>query len=443
MYQFKDYKDISKVFWDIEEKYNLIDYEIDNIKIWQVVRLKIFDILLKELLHMGDSHVKGSLLLKIKRLPTMIYNSIFYNPYFSKSCDVLVFPHDRVVHFEGDDIDIYTKFLVDDLLKDGKSIKVLEKPYLCKHHTKKSRFTKYLDFSILYNFVVKRFINIDLNSEDRFINIIQNDIKNSFNVSFDLKGIFVEAIKDYKAYYRYYSTIFKKIRPKKIYIVVSYSYPWVVKSAKDLGIEVIELQHGTFSKYHLGYSYPSINKNLEYFPNKFYVWSKYWKDLIPFCIDYDDIIIYPFRFQEIEISKYKYIQKNHNQVIVLSQGPISNMLSKTILDNFSFFEDKIIKYKLHPGEIQRYNDYEYLNILSKKKNVEIILKGNLYELLASCEYQIGVSSTAIYEGLEFGLKTILVDLPGIEYMENLVKNGMVKMILKPNNDKSYVNKRFL
>ena len=37
------------------------------------------------------------------------------------------------------------------------------------------------------------------------------------------------------------------------------------------------------------------------------------------------------------------------------------------------------------------------------------------------EYQLGVFSTALYEGVEFGCKTILADLPGIEYMDQFIK----------------------
>ncbi len=55
----------------------------------------------------------------------------------------------------------------------------------------------------------------------------------------------------------------------------------LIKAANDLNIEIIELQHGTYSKYHLGYSFPNNNNNNKhtYFPTKFYVWNKYWKDL--------------------------------------------------------------------------------------------------------------------------------------------------------------------
>jgi hypothetical protein len=51
---------------------------------------------------------------------------------------------------------------------------------------------------------------------------------------------------------------------------------------------------------------------------------------------------------------------------------------------------------------------------------------NLYELFAQSEYQIGVFSTAIYEGLTLNCKTVLLDFPGVEYMEYLIEEDIVK-----------------
>ena len=59
--------------------------------------------------------------------------------------------------------------------------------------------------------------------------------------------------------------------------------------------------------------------------------------------------------------------------------------------------------------------------LQKKYNVSIVTNVDLYEYLAKSEYQAGVFSTALYEGVEFNCKTILLKLPGIEYMDQFIK----------------------
>lgn len=42
-----------------------------------------------------------------------------------------------------------------------------------------------------------------------------------------------------------------------------------------------------------------------------------------------------------------------------------------------------------------------------------------------------MNSTAIYEGLNFGLRTILLDLPGVEYMDQLVKEQVARVVSSP------------
>jgi len=63
-----------------------------------------------------------------------------------------------------------------------------------------------------------------------------------------------------------------------------------------------------------------------------------------------------------------------------------------------------------------------------KDNVELV-DDDLYKLLSSSEYQVGVYSTAIYEGLLFGLKTILCNTMFVEYMEELIMLDKVFLVL--------------
>ena len=95
----------------------------------------------------------------------------------------------------------------------------------------------------------------------------------------------------------------------------------------------------------------------------------------------------------------------------------------------SLYKDLNMKiiYKLHPGEYYQWEKrYPWLNnpIISVIDSDQI----SLYELFAKSKYQIGVYSTSIYEGLTFNLKTYLLDLPGVEYMDYLIENNYVKLI---------------
>lgn len=158
------------------------------------------------------------------------------------------------------------------------------------------------------------------------------------------------------------------------------------------------------------------------------MWNEYWKNHINFPIEDKNVIIRKFDYLEYRKHFYSHIKKVPKQAVVLSQGVLGDRIAKKMLDNWNRFKNFNIIYKLHPGEYERYKEYRNLIKLEKKYNVKIVTDIDLYELFASSEYQIGVFSTALYEGVEFGCKTILLDLPGIEEMESFVKMYEVEVV---------------
>ena len=52
----------------------------------------------------------------------------------------------------------------------------------------------------------------------------------------------------------------------------------------------------------------------------------------------------------------------------------------------------------------------------------------LYHLFAESTIQIGVSSTAIFEGLTYGLQTFILDAPGSSYFDRLLETGFVHKV---------------
>ncbi|MFW6008570.1 MAG: hypothetical protein ACOCP8_04815, partial [archaeon] len=126
------------------------------------------------------------------------------------------------------------------------------------------------------------------------------------------------------------------------------------------------------------------------------------------------------------------IRKNDKQIVIISQGSIGDKLAKVIFHNWDILKDFEILYKLHPGEFDKWKDYPYLKKLNNRNNIEIYKDADLYELLAESRYQIGVYSTAIYEGIAFKCKTLLANLPGIEYMEDLINTYNIQLFDEKN-----------
>ena len=45
----KTVKDLCEFIWHLEDKYNLLEYEVDNVKVWQYLRMEVYYLMAKEL----------------------------------------------------------------------------------------------------------------------------------------------------------------------------------------------------------------------------------------------------------------------------------------------------------------------------------------------------------------------------------------------------------
>ena len=414
-------KELCEFIWYLEDKYNLLDFEISGVKSWQAHRIEIYYSIGKELGVFEKGLKRGmNKLEKLKSLKELIKNSIFHNPLIGLTKkDILVFTHPRSKKINNEYKDIYTYKFIEDI--QNKNIRFLEfeKHFNGKHIRKFHKNKRYLDFMNIVRNIYP--FKISLNeSQEEVLNSLKEELK-ILNINYDIRNVLVNRVKKFLLTYKLYKIILSKTKPKEIYIVVSYGRAELIKAAKDLNIKTIEFQHGTFSKYHLGYSYPNYKGKLDYFPDEFWVWNDYWKNLIDFPIIKENVKIYPFRYLEELKKKYKY-DKILNQLVVLGQGGLTDRMANKILENYEFFKDKKIIFKLHPEEYGRSHMYKNLNNLLKiHKDIKVVEDVDLYELLSKSKYQAGVFSTALYEGIEFGCKTILFNLPGIEYMDKFIK----------------------
>lgn len=455
-------KDICDVLFSLEEKHDLNHMKVQDIYIWQLIRIYVYYEISQKIGVFGSPQQgKVTFLDKIFSFLPFIKNTLFSNPLSGDyHKNILIFDHPRKVKHTGNYEDVYTRFLIDDL---ENSYEVIESPYLNKHEGRKEDYIRYNDRILLGSCIYKKITNLKLKAceKDKITNI-QREIISNFDIEIDLFNIVQNHILDFKYQYKQYDKLFKKRKTKYVLVVVAYENQAMIAAAHDNGIEIIELQHGNISKYHLGYNYPNLNdKYLEYFPDKILSFGEYWKEVADYPIDKKNIISMGFPYLEKNIESYINNTKNKNQIVFISQGVIGKYLSKFAHDLVIKLNEKInepnniktfekddgkkyevndeennndqynIVYKLHPGEYANWrNNYKNLVEVEKLKNFTVIDNNteSLYELFSKSEYQIGIFSTAIYEGLLFNCKTIIIDLPGVEYMDNLIESNYVKKV---------------
>ena len=437
----KSVKEVCDIIFSLEEKYDLNQLKIQGVYFWQLVRIYVYYEVSRKIGVFGSPQ-QGKVTLKDKIFSFLpfIKNSLFSNPLSGNyHKDILIFDHPRKVIHNGEYKDIYSYFLIDDLNDTENSYELIESPYLNEHHTKKENYIKYSDRILLGSYIHKKLANTKFKSYeiDKITNL-QRELASNFNIEIDLLNIIKNHILDFKYQYKKYDKLFKKRTPKYVFVVVAYENQAMIAAAKDNEVEIIELQHGTISNYHLGYNYPNPNdKSIKYFPDKILSFGKYWKTIANYPINKENIIPLGFPYLDETIESFIDNEKNKNQILFISQGVIGKYLSDFAYNLAKQLENSEEKgkyeiiYKLHPGEYPNWeNNYKNLTRANEMSNFTVIDNSeiSLYELFSKSEYQVGVFSTAIYEGLLFNCKTFLVDLPGVENMNALIDENYVKKI---------------
>ena len=451
-------KEICQNIWNLEEKYELNHKEIQGCYPWQLIRMYLYyEITRKTNVFESAQQSSLSLVDKINSFLPFAKNSILSNPLSgNENVDVLIFDHPRKVIFEDEYQDIYSYFLKDTLNEYGKTFETIESPYLNKHFRKKSNIkenhVKFNDRILLGSFIHKtrnRGKVTFREDEKQLIDAIKNELESIFNIEIDLFRIIEDHILNFQYDYTKYIELLKKRNPKQVFLVVAYENKALVAACKEMNIEIIELQHGTISPYHLGYSYPENTmrtnneiKEIEYFPDKILSFGDYWQNSSHFPIDKENIISMGFPYFEENSKTFMKMAENkenekisQKQMLFISQGVIGKYLSKLayeITKNMENKENYNFIYKLHPGEYGTWKEnYSYLTkAVEKYDNFNVIDKSEppLYELFAKSNYQVGAFSTAIYEGLAFNCKTFIIDVPGVEYLDDLIEKNIVKKV---------------
>jgi hypothetical protein len=403
-------KNVSTKIQELEIKYNLLDITYNNSAIWPYYRMYYYYSIMNENKIFGIAHDKANIDWRTIVDALKIIFSWKLVKLFTKRKKYIVLEHPR--NKEG--IDIYTQDIKDVIQDEGL--------YLSFTTLFKSprEGTVYLDlFKVISKIVAKifyRFVsNPKLDSFKAFEGEMQTNKSNSF------KKYYIE----YIMMYHLYTLLLRYHQPKVVFVVVSYYNLALVAAARDLSIKSVELQHGVISPYHLGYDYKVSSKN--YLPDFLATFGSSWSTSATF----------PKGLQTVELGN-SYLSKERNEakrdktIVIVSQGVIGEALVEFIVNNIEFLKGYKLYYKLHPGEFESApTRYKSLFDLRDKYDLEVVTTEYSIEWLQDITtIQIGVFSTAIYEGLQRGCQTIIVDLDGAEYMDALVEDGVVLKLSK-------------
>tara|TARA_B110000858_G_scaffold96640_1_gene111291 strand:+ start:674 stop:2014 length:1341 start_codon:yes stop_codon:yes gene_type:complete len=439
----KTIKDLCEFIWYLEDKYMLLDFEIDNVKVWQYLRMEIYYLMAEELGILEQRNKsQQSISVLIKNSFSLFKNIFIANPFLTlnKHKDVVVFTHNRSKKIEDKFEDIYTQSLVTDLRKSNKSFLCFEKPFQGKHVREKDPNVKYQDFILLASILYGKLYRIKDKDSLGLIRQVEKEIENATNNSIDLISLIKRNVGRYKLGNKLYLSLFNKIKPKVIYSVASYSYLGdMICAAKTLGIKTIELQHGVISKYHMGYSFEK-KQELLYYSDVFYSWGNFWNKSV--SNTFNEVKSFGFQYFRDRIKRYNNKVKE-NKILILSQTALGEKIMNETLKLVNELSGFQILYKLHPEEYKMYKKYPSYSKLASNKNLKFVEECNLYQIMSESKIQIGVFSTALYEGVGLCCNTFLYNLNGLEYMKDLIDSGHAKVLSSDTDVSSiYFGKRF-
>jgi len=428
------FRSISEAFLQMEDELDLFDQRIEGVYFWERIRFPLHYEILKKAGVIGEAHTRleRTTVNRSRSALRSLKNAFVKNPYLVPKSEILFLGSSRR-KLRSDDKwwDIYCDPVIEHL---GRSYTYFESAYLNGHLTPaKTDNIRYLDFPLYMAAVRRKFSLVEFSltgSERSLLKNVREQIADRFGVTIALEKIVQRDLLIRKSVLPVYRALLKKVSPKIAFVVCSYGKETFIEACKSMKIPVVELQHGVVSPYHLGYSFPGSKRTKRTFPDYLFSFGDFWKMGVEYPISKDRICSVGYPYLEDEAKQYAGIKKK-DQIVFISQGTVGKEMSRFAvqLGARNDFPLKIV-YKLHPGEYARWQrEYPWLI----ESDIQVVDDDSipLYQLFAESRIQVGVNSTALYEGLIFGLQTILLDLPGVEYMEHLIEQQVARVISSP------------
>lgn len=433
-----------KDFNAIEKKYNLPELNLNGYYYWNYVRTLIEWKIEQQKFRISASSTEEKLEFsqRMKKKIEKTKNIFLHGRIKKKKCNILVLNHERRVWND----DAYECIYTDEIVKKYDKVVVLEAPYNGEHYKPaKTKDMVYTDIVEFYSYVYcsachllqsKKFNGYKQKMSDSLRKPLF-ELNERYGTSIEIEEIENSLIYGYYMYQVekvYYSRIIRKLRPKLILEVVSYSRKCMVVNeiAGKKGIPTIELQHGTIGEEHVDYNYP-LGYTIHQFPEYLFLFGDYWKEKSSFPISRDRIFSVGYPYMDNMEQKYGSVRKDKTKknILFLSTGPIGIELANLAvgLTNLLDLKKYHIIYKLHPVEYKTWKE-RYPMLMNADVEVIDNNKQNLYELFCKSDIQIGgFNSTTIFEGLYFGLKTFLLSYGMTKEFRELCDSGIAFEIM--------------
>jgi len=399
----------------IESKYPVEEITLSNgISAWPFLRQAIyFSIQNKELGYNNKLRTRN----KIHLIKNVFYG--LKNLFLLKKFDFVFFNiTTKRELYNGKLFDIYADAWADKLGQD-KSLFI--EWATTRHYPKSTVHSK----NIISDLVIKTlevfykpFISYTIQNE-----MLIKQILKEFEINIPYRKILKSRLAEYKAY----RFLFKRINPKAVFVLSSFTKSGISFAVKSLNIPLYEPQHG-----YIGAGHPFYHA-IKKFP-------KFYPDYLISFGNSEKKVAYP----TLIIPSEKIIPVGSLQLELVKQKPIAPTLLKLTKRYLKCFcvtlqaikDESILKWI--DNEANNHKDWLFiirpkqpefnLSIYVNKENVILLPEYTTYEVLKVSDYNISIFSTTVIEGIFLGAKPILYNIDGLPFKYFDIKNGDIAVL---------------
>lgn len=389
-----DILEFSEKFLEIEEKENLFNLKHNDLYYWDIVRYHIFcDVFYSssgiEISNKTNPRDKISIIKKV-----ILCLKYFY--FTLKKTDYIFFTTSRNLDENNKFYDIN----LNELITSTTNSLIIEtrQPVKYGNISSKSVHNYGLAIDLFFNKTIKRFFG-----KKEYCDFPK--IEKLFFENFNFKihsEIMQDAIDTHLIHLNHYKKLFKRIKPKAVFVIQNGQQKGLFAAANQLKIPAIEMQHSLIGTYSLLYSYPnSIQPNkLETLPQYFFSYSEFWTKNINYPV-----------VKKIAIGNTTLAKKIDKldpvySITILYADGYDKLLNVLINDLLSKgFHEKIC-IKLHPSLFNHHSDiirlfqnYPFIDVIKNEKSVE--------QLFAITKTVLTIHSTVVYQSLYNGIPVLL------------------------------------
>jgi hypothetical protein len=409
-----DILDYTKKFHDFEEKENLFNLSEHDLLYWDVIRYHVFYNIYFKLNNIKLSTQNNQR--KKARFTSKIYHIFkFYFYTFFKTTDYLFFTASRNINKDGLVYDIN----LEEIIENTPSKKLIIETYPLSNTP--------LKYNCIFNYglVINLFINNKFNlSKNKIFNL--NSLIEKLIVEFDVEIITTEFnvyINNFFIEYNYYKNLFKKLKPKTIFLTQNGTLRGLFFAAKELKITTVEMQHGLLGFYHPSYSYPQFiaQNSLKTVPDYFFSYGTHWTNNLNYPVIQSLPIGNSIMAKKVEKGDAKY-----DIVILYSDGYYAFL--NLLLEEFNTMQlEYNLCIKLHPSLFSKYA--EIAAHFSENPKIEVIKNElSVDQLFGITKTVLAIQSTSVYQALHNNIPVFIYKRVDYKIHEDVFSNENVILV---------------